>query len=283
MYKLIDHINKCKEIIELGNKNSITNLISDIIYYDLLYRSFNEGLRLDKQNDKKPNSIIGLIHESFFDSQVMKIRRLLDNSNDVYSLRKVLNEIIRHEHLYTREEYILLIDPETIQKRAYELLVLDQHRKYDQISGKTPYNRAREDKLNHSYLMEIKAYLDKPNIIVKYTNTFVAHSLNKEKQVIIEDDLEKVSLRRLQENYKLLSWLSFTLSFYCNDLILFDPPTVLYEQFENWVGTIFKKDIELKLYKYWEKRAKMFSSWQDKYWMSNDFYISPYRKVNIDI
>ena len=283
MYKLIDHINKCKEIIELGNKNSITNLISDIIYYDLLYRSFNEGLRLDKQNDKKPSSIIGLIHETFFFSQVIKIRRLLDNSNDVYSLRKVFNEIIKHEYLYTREDYILLIDPETKNKREYELLVHDQHRKYDQISGKTPDNRAKEDRLNHSYLMEIKAYLDKPNIIVKYTNTFVAHSLNKEKQVTIEDELEKVSLRKLQENYKLLSWLSFTLSYYCNDLILFDPPSIPYEQFENWVGTIFKKDIELRLYKYWENRVKMFSCWQDKYWMSNDFYISPYQKVKRDI
>lgn len=283
MYKLPDHIKKCQEIIELGNKNSITNLISDVIYYDLLYRSFNEGLRLDQQNNKKPNSIIGLIHESFFDSQVMKIRRLLDNGNDVYSLRKVFSEIIKHEYLYTREEYLKLVDAENVQKREYELLIVDQHRKYDQISGKTHNNRTKEDKLNHSYLMAIKAYLDKPNIIVKYTNTYIAHSLNKDKQAIIEDELEKVSLRKLQENYKLLSWLSFTLSYYCNTLILFDAPTIQYEQFENWVGTIFKKDIELKLYKYWEKRARMFSNWQDKYWISNDFYLTPFRKANKDI
>jgi len=177
----------------------------------------------------------------------------------------------------------LLVDLKSVHKRDYELLIADQNRKYDLISGKTPTNRTKNDKLNHSYLMAIKAHLDKPNIIVKYTNTFIAHSLNKEKQVIIEDELKKVSLRKLQENYKILSWLSFTLSYYCNTLILFDPSTLLYEQFENWVGTIFKKDIELQLYKYWEKRAKMFSSWQDKYWMSNDLYLSPYRKVNKDI
>jgi len=183
MYTLIDHIQTCKEIIELGNKNSITNLASDIIYYDLLYRSFNEGLRLDERNKKKPNSIISFIHESFFDNQVIKIRRLLDNNDDVYSLKKILNEVIKHEHLYTREKYVSLIDAKSMREREYELTIAEQHRKYDQISGKTFSNRGNNDKLNHEYLIKIRSYLDKPNIIINYTNTYITHSLNKKKQI----------------------------------------------------------------------------------------------------
>jgi hypothetical protein len=60
---------------------------------------------------------------------------------------------------------------------------------------------------------------------------------------------------------------------------LFRVPVVPYDQFENWVGTLFVKDISKNLNKYWNKRADMFKSWEDKYWMMNDLYISPFTKV----
>jgi len=286
VFELEDHIKKCREIIEGDNRNTIANLINDIMYYDSLYRAFNEALRLDTQNLNKPNTIIDFIHQSFFEGQTLRIRRLLDEGKDTYSLKRLFNDIKNNAHLYTREKYILLenVNYEIDKNVKFdELRCIEQHKKYDAISGVSAEKRKKNDRLNNNYINQIEQYLLRPNIIVQYSTTYIAHSLNTKKQLEIYKSLPEISLRTLQKNYKLLSWLSYTLSFYCNTLILFEVPGVLFDQFENWGGTIFSKNIEKKLYRYSENRSRMYKNWQDKYWMKYEMYLNPYKKAKKDI
>jgi len=271
-----------KNMIESDDKNSISNQIGDVLYFDLLYRSFNEGLRLDGKNDKRPASLIDYIHKIFYENQTLRIRRLLDKGDDAYSLRRILNLIIANEHLYTRESYVCLdgIQYEIEQNKGIkEYECKFRHEKYDLLFRMNSGKRQKDDRLMVEYLEKIKEYLDKPNILIGFADQYVAHSLNKKKRKKTDQNLDKISLMQLQKNYKLLSWLSYTLSYYCNSLILFRVPVVTYDQFENWVGTLFVKDISKNLNKYWNKRADMFKSWEDKYWMMNDLYINPFTKV----
>jgi hypothetical protein len=79
----------------------------------------------------------------------------------------------------------------------------------------------------------------------------------------------------MQESYIDISWLAYTLSYYIGDLILFKVPSVAYNQFEGWIGSIYKSNIERSLRKYWQNRFRLFEKWERTYWYGDKLYITP--------
>lgn len=267
------HIEKCRNIIKSGHVNSIISQIDELLYNDCLYRSFNYGLEVDKSIEKKPNTLIHLIHGMYFDAQVLRVRRLLDKSNDAWSLRRLFEMIYANRCHYSRKKYCEIAVANL--KSSARSGAIEYHNKiFDMISGVDKTKRKDADKLNVEYLECIKKFIESNDVMREYADARVAHALMPSKYGL-DEKLHHLSLDGLDEQYRKLSWLSYTLSYYCIELVQFIPSVIAYDQFTNWVGTIFQGDIYGELYKYWNLRGEKFESWERQYWYSGELYLSP--------
>jgi hypothetical protein len=276
--QIINTIINCRKMIhDPDDGNTILSQLSDIAFDDCIYRTFNEGLRLDKAN--KPILIIDRYHKYFFNNQVLCIRKIFDESKDIYSLGNIFNIMYSNAKMVTRDSYLeanndQIINQGTARKQTIQIEYLNNL--YDQISKTNASGRTKNDKLYIPYLDRMKLYLEKSDILKRYTNSYIAHSSCKGKRKISNEELNKININRLQESYKKIQWLACNLSRYIGELILFEVPIVPYNQFEGWVGSIFNKNIERSLNTYWNKRYSLFSAWQYKYWYGNSIYITPF-------
>lgn len=282
--QLADVIHRCQKMVYDNNDgNTIQNQLSNIAFSDAIYRSFNEGLRLDKENDSRPKLLIDQYHEMFYKNQAISLRRVLDKREDAFSLRCIFENVNSNRLLYTRRGFISA-NREQIDRIAISRMQDNQiefyNQQYDLLSNKNSNTRNDDDVLFYPYLDAIETYLNKNKLIHVITNEYIAHSVSEGKRKTKKDELAKATLLNLQRVYRDISWLSYSISRYISKLILFKIPSVPYNQFEGWVGSIYKKQIERSLNAYWDKRVALFDSWEKKYWFGNRVYITPYTCVN---
>jgi len=276
-------ITQCKSMIyQSGYRNSIVLQLSDIAFHDAVYRTFNEGLRLDRDNKNRPLIIIDLFHKYYFESQAISIRRIFDKGKDVYSLRRIFDVIYNNSCKITRKQYlesnintIEILSSLVMKEKQRENLNLT----FDQISKVNKNNRSENDKLYFPYLESMKKYLDRRSILHEYTNSYITHSFNQKRMNLTQKEHEKMSLKKMQYSYIDISWLAYTLSKYLGELILFEVPIPQYDVFEGWVGSIYEKNIKRSLITYWDKRINYFKKLERKYWFSNTMYITPYKSI----
>ncbi len=106
--RLCQEIEKCVALLgDISDPNSLKFQLSDLAYKDAIYRSFNEGLRLNPDNPLRPKTIVSLVHETFFASQLLAVRRLFDGGKDVQSLRRIFDIVNKNRDLFTREGFLL--------------------------------------------------------------------------------------------------------------------------------------------------------------------------------
>ncbi len=277
-------ISKCKEMIhDNSDGNTLVQQLSKLSFNDTVYRTFNEGLRLDRENEKRPKLIIDQFHRYFFKDQAISIRRILDKGKDVYSLRRVFDIVYENSSIFTRRGYISANQKQVNElkdPRVKEVQIEHLNQQYDIISNVSLKNRNEDDHLYAPYLRSMDTYINKRKVLHEYTNAYIAHSYSKKKRGKSRENLNKINLNKMQEAYKYISWLSYMVSRYIGVLILFEVPSVPYYQFEGWVGSIYKRNIERSLNTYWCKRVKLFDSWKQKYWFSDKIYITPYKSAN---
>ena len=277
-------INKCQQMIDDNeDRNTIIQQISKIAYNDCIYRSFNEGLRLDNKNNNRPAVLVDQFHEYFFNNQAICIRKIFDSGDDVYSLRKIYDLIVRNKHIFTRRGYIIANEHQILKlpnKKMQDVQLEYLNSMYDLISNTNPDERNENDRLYDMYLDSIGQYLNRKKLLHEYTNTYIAHPTNQKRRKLTKQQLAKITLNNMQRSYIDISWLSYSLSRYVGDLILFEVPTPNYNQFQGWVGSIFKSNINKSLMTYWSKRVNLFEIWKRKYWFSDCIYLTPYKKAN---
>ncbi|MGH6680379.1 MAG: hypothetical protein ACREDL_15960, partial [Bradyrhizobium sp.] len=146
-----------------------------------------------------------LIAEALLDghvaTQVLAVRRLMDNSNDDrISLRRLVKDLRGDFALLTRENYVcfdgLPYDYEAVQQkemlehigkgpfwgetsgpRAHSTS-RSAHQQFDKLSGIGPANRSREDRLPASLLTTIERWLDNSGAddLAKWSHAYLAHA-----------------------------------------------------------------------------------------------------------
>ncbi|MGA7925661.1 MAG: hypothetical protein WCA20_06660 [Candidatus Sulfotelmatobacter sp.] len=102
-----------------GDPNTIQQQLFSMMFLDLAYRTLAFA-RQKTDEDSVVSAQSGLLahflDQGYVATQVLAIRRLLDGRKDVFSLRRLLDDITKHQHLITREIYVcndgLLFDSE---------------------------------------------------------------------------------------------------------------------------------------------------------------------------
>jgi hypothetical protein len=138
------------------------------------------------------------LDQGYVATQVLAIRKLLDKSNDVFSLRRLLNDIADHRPLITRENYVchdgLPYDSDAWQSQPQGVEVQIwgieapglrrflgsrvRHEMFDRLSGVSPTARQRMDVIKQEVFRKLKNLLanSAAQKIVRLSNKFFAHA-----------------------------------------------------------------------------------------------------------
>lgn len=159
--------------LRIGEPNTIQQQLFSMMFLDLAYRvsarqSTQQGLAFAAQS----GLLAHFLDQGYVATQVLAIRRLLDGRKDVFSLRRLLDDLTNHRKLITRENYVchdgLPFDSEAwqLQAQGVEAQIWGiqapslhkffasrlRHEMFDRLSGVTPDARQREDLINEEDL-----------------------------------------------------------------------------------------------------------------------------------
>ena len=144
-------------------------------------------------------------------TQVLAIRRLMDNSRNIISLRRLIIEIRRNWWLFTREIYVcfdgLPYNYETAMQREMAAhagkaffwcattgpdgwgMSERAHHQFDKLAGIEPSKRSREDRLPLTLLDKIEGWLVSSGAdqLAKWSHAYLAHAGSAESRELIAD------------------------------------------------------------------------------------------------
>jgi hypothetical protein len=208
------------------------------------------------------------------DSQATAIRRLTDVSSknpdkEVYSLRRLIDEIRENANLYTRENYVcydgISFDDAPSDDRDVRYSRRSRQLRYDYLCGKDKDSRSRDDKLSSAVFATMGEEIEKDfkitNEVRIYVNKWVAHAaapLNRRKYAQV---LDEISLRKLDECYQALIRIGKKIELLIDEFLLCSVPTPIFNPLKNWdKPVVTTKDIKA-LREYWRERVKEIEKW----------------------
>ncbi|MCJ7793619.1 hypothetical protein MUP42_01660, partial [Candidatus Bathyarchaeota archaeon] len=251
--------------------HSIENQLTNLFWDNSVYRTFNEARRLSKEtNDPSTGlqgTIIDLLDRNFMDSQAIAIRRLTDVSSrnpdkEVYSLRRLIDEIRENANLYTRENYVcydgISFDEAPGDDHHVRYSRCSRQTRYDYLSRKDRGSRSRDDKMSLTVFDAMKKEIEKDFEITKevriYVNKWVAHAAatqNRKKHVQI---LDNISLHKLDECYQALMRIGNKIELLIDEFLLCSVATPVFDQLKNWDKPVVIEEDLKALREYWNKR-----------------------------
>lgn len=178
--------------------HSIQQQFFSMIFVDLTYRIVTSP-RQDSTNIAAKSGILAhLLDQGYVANQVLAIRRLLDRSSDVISLRRLLNDISKSRHLLTREVYVcydgLPYDSEAwrslprtletemwgIQSPGFGKYLGSQmrHQMFDRLSGISATSRARTDRIRGAVFDRLEDWIKTSlaDRLITLSHKFFAHA-----------------------------------------------------------------------------------------------------------
>jgi hypothetical protein len=186
-----------------GEPNTIQQQLFSMMFLDSAYRvlgSARQSTDGAAEFAAQSGLLAHFLDQGYVATQVLAIRRLLDKSNDVFSLRRLLDDISDHRHLVTRENYVchdgLPYDSEAWQSQPQGVEVQIwgieapglrsflgsrvRHEMFDRLSGVLPTARQRTDLIQEMVFQKLKNLLVNSSAqkIVQLGNKFFAHAAN---------------------------------------------------------------------------------------------------------
>src|SRR5450759_4513631 len=169
------------EWLDTDEHHAIWTNVSALVWNDVSFRTLAQ-LAVDN-----PESCLGntLVAEKLINghgaTQILAIRRLVDNRRDVISLRRLIKDVRRKFELFTRENYVcfdgLPYDYEAVMRKDMEARAGTGpfwgattgpyawgtssmvHAHFDKLSGVNAANRSREDHLPVALVDNVEAWL----------------------------------------------------------------------------------------------------------------------------
>ena len=206
-----------------------TNL-SSMVWTDVSYRTLREVvIGQDERNETGclHNALVAeQIIQGYIARQVLGIRRLLDKTSGVISLRRLILDMRSNWALFTRENYVchdgLPFDYDGVMLREMAAHVNKgafwgstsgpdawaasqmAHEQFDRLAGVNPGMRTREDRLPKALLGTIDSWLDGSGAdqLADWSHQYLAHAGGPDRRKQIEEGL--VTADRISDAIKTL-------------------------------------------------------------------------------
>jgi hypothetical protein len=185
--------------------NNIQSQIHRMFFNDLTYRatvSVRSSVDAGMEISARSGTLAYLLDQGYVVSQVLALQKLLDNGSDVISVKRLLKNVEKHRAVITREVYVagdgLPYDytswEDTVDKSdpMVQIWGIDApglhrfadskhlHETFDQLSGKKPDQRTRQDVIPKSIFRTLDGWISGPRAeeIGDLRNKFIAHAAN---------------------------------------------------------------------------------------------------------
>lgn len=188
-----------------GEPNTIQQQIFSMMFLDMAYRilaSARQSTEEGAASSAQSGLLAHFLDQGYVATQVFAIRKLLDKSKDVFSMRRLLDDMTEHRDLITRENYVchdgLPFDSEAWQSQEQGVEVQMwgiqapglgrflgsrlRHEMFDKLSGVLPTARQRGDLIKEEVFEKLKNLLVNSTAqkIVLLSNKFFAHAATED-------------------------------------------------------------------------------------------------------
>ncbi|HXM36412.1 MAG TPA: hypothetical protein VN920_14560 [Pyrinomonadaceae bacterium] len=265
--------------INTDEHHAIWTVLSSMVWNDVAFKTLTH-FAVSDDNNALNNTLLG---QSLIDghvaTQVLAIRRLMDDRNsDIISLRRLVKDVRRNFHLFTRENYVcfdgLPYDYDAVMREEMLAHVGKgpfwgetsgpkahgtsrmAHEQFDRLTNIDPANRSREDRLPESLLTTIEAWLDDSGAdeLAKWSHAYLAHAGGPEARKRISDLL--VTANKITDAIKAFALVTEAISAWLlfaggrtNALM----PVAQFNPFEKLDKPIMQAGGEADAYKLWHQ------------------------------
>jgi hypothetical protein len=157
--------------IDTDEHHAIWRVLSSMVWTDVSFMALRHFAVNDENNGLNNSLLVGALLDGHVATQVLAIRRLIDDRNDdIISLRRLVKDLKRNFGLFTRENYVcfdgLPFDYEAVQHKemmergcfwratsgpAAHGTSHMAHEQFDKLAGIDPAQRSRDDPFPPSF------------------------------------------------------------------------------------------------------------------------------------
>ncbi len=260
----------------IEDKFSISNQITNMLWNDTIFRTFDEARKLTKKRNTNNlgfnRPLLGLLDQSYATTQVMAIRRLTDPTlhdpnKAIISLPRLIDDMKQNSDLITRENYICYegtaFRGASDEEDPINQMHWDRKQKYfDKLSNVPANKRSRTDKIGDKIFKSLSKELTACKDLRTYANKFVAHASDPQNRTKLTEKEKNITRQNLDDAYKAI----IRVSSYMGAIILYEHslgqvPIPQFNQTENLDKPMVTKEDLSNLKSYWRQRSKEVVSW----------------------
>jgi hypothetical protein len=265
------------------DRHSIRNQIYEMMFDSVFFQCINESRKYAAKDDKgdiKQNKIIHyFINQSFFKTQLLSIRNLLDKEmstgkRSVYSLYRLVQDMKNNHELLTRKNILAVhnlpydyekakadFDKNTDYTQREIGFSKLSHEQIDSMVGIAAGKRSPDDLIPVDILKQFDDKLASIEELCKYVDKFIAHSATPDSRKAIPDEI-KEPLDKISDAHKIICEMA---SFIGNNLLFYGfgdfLPIPQFDQFEYLDEPIASKETIEKLRGFWQKYRTETEQW----------------------
>jgi hypothetical protein len=198
--------------IDLDEHHAIWRVLSSMVWTDVSFKTLTQ-LAINDENNALHNTLLAqALINGHVATQVLAIRRLMDNGNtNIISLRRLVKDMRRNFHLFTRENYVCFDGLPYDYEAALRKEMLEHvgkglfwgqtsgpgahgtsrmaHQQFDRLACIDPTKRSREGRLPLSLLATIERWLDESGAdeLAQWSHAYLAHAGGPEARRRIAD------------------------------------------------------------------------------------------------
>lgn len=282
-------------LLDGDNVHSVSQQVSAMLWNDVAFRCFNEARRYAQEGEANA-SLSGTLAEfldtGYVATQTLAISKLIERHDEkrpskaVISLRRVVDDVVSHRELFTREIYIsfdgLPYDPGPAKQRHFENLPTGGkpqvtwlstsgseawgtsemlHNVFDRLSGIQADQRSRTDMISWATMKRLESVFDRPvfSTILTLRHKVVAHAADENNRPA---QFSNASLGLIEEAHRALT----TLAHIVGGMILYASgggglPIPQFDQFENLERVFLRASDKDRLHDFWKDCAETRENW----------------------
>ena len=280
------------------DRHSIQNQIYDMIFDSAIFQCINESRKYAAQDDigniKQNRLLHYFINQSFFKTQLLAIRRLVDRDfgrvqrnkpHTVNSLYNLIEDVKKYSTLLTRKNVLAdwnlpynyekaLAEYKNSIDRSKPYLVPqeiahseDLHRRIDSAASIAAKKRCPDDLIPINNLKQFEIRLNDIEELCKYVDKYIAHSASSESRRNVPEEIEG-ALGKVLNAHRIIcetaSYIGNKLLFCGFGSFLSGPQYGRFDQFnlfEYLDEPIASKETIGKLREFWEKYRMETEQW----------------------
>ncbi len=272
---------QCLFWLKTDEHHAISSVIWSMAWNDVAFRTLLQIATIDHGSGLYNPLLTEALVEGHFAIQVLAIRRLMDNTKGVISLWRLLEDMKRNIHLFTRENFIaydgLPYDYEAVERRVMAAHIgkgafwgaksgPDAHRPsqraheiFDRLAGIDPGNRSRGDRVPPARIETLEKWLTESDAdkLVSWSHKFLAHAAEGKSRKKIDVEDVRPSLSKITSVLRSFTRVSEAILAY----VLYDGghgaivPIPQFNQFEHLTSPLLAQGAGNDLDHYWDDLA----------------------------